>query len=149
MMAINMESSDIEREIEELSRQIEERRKLLSKEASLVDNEDMDKSFIRESVLENFGEKLSLESQTERENLEKKEPVIEKASLPIKKKGHYLDNLPEEITTRINDLISKIPIRGLRKTIKEAQNFDPASLDAFHDALTDKLYEELKRIKAI
>lgn len=149
MMAINMESSDIEREIEELSRQIEERRKLLSKESGLVGDEETDKGLIRESVLENFGEKLPLKSQTERQGIEEEKPTTEEVPLPAKKKGHYLDNLPEEITTRINDLISKIPDKGLKKTIKEAKNFDPASLDAFHDALTDKLYEELKRIKAI
>lgn len=148
MMAINMESSDIEKEIEELSRQIEERRKLLSKEKGVASNEETDKDLIRESVLENFGERLSPEPQME-ESLEEKDLIREEAPLPIKKKGHYLDNLPEEITTRINDLISKIPDRGLEKTIKEAQSLDPASLDAFHDALTDKLYEELKRIKAI
>jgi len=143
-----MESSDIEKEIEELSQQIEERRKLLSQERGLVTDEEIDKNLIYETVLESFGEKLPPQAPPVEEKIEKKDEAAE--ALPTKKAtGHYLDNLPEEVIVQINELISQIPQKGLRRTVKEAKNLDPASLDAFHDALTDRLYEELKKIKAI
>jgi len=58
---------------------------------------------------------------------------------------NYLINDPDEIKINVEKLIDMTFHRGVEKTVEEAQKFGPYVLDAYHDALTDKLYEELKK----
>ena len=50
---------------------------------------------------------------------------------------------------KVNALIDLIPKLGLFKTIARAKEQPAYILDAFHDALVDKLRDELKRQKLI
>ena len=61
----------------------------------------------------------------------------------------YLNDSPAETKLQVEKLIGSVFQRGIEKTVKEAKNADPFILDAFHDALVDKLHEELKRRKLI
>ncbi len=61
----------------------------------------------------------------------------------------YLKDSPEEIKQRVEYLISETFKKGIERTANDAQKFGPFILDAYHDALTDKLYEELQRRKII
>lgn len=63
----------------------------------------------------------------------------------------YMKNSPAEIAKQVGIYVDKVFQNGLTRTIGEVQkNFsDPFFLDAFHDALTDKLYEELKKRKML
>jgi hypothetical protein len=56
----------------------------------------------------------------------------------------YLDNLPLEVETHVSELVEKVFDRGLGKTIAEARKLPAFDLDAFHDTLTDKIYNQLK-----
>jgi hypothetical protein len=57
--------------------------------------------------------------------------------------GDYLDTLDEETVETINGLVGRLPELGLVKTIELAQSMNPFYLDVYHDALVNKLYEEL------
>jgi hypothetical protein len=61
------------------------------------------------------------------------------------------DSLPDyllaessQVKNKVEDLISMAFSRGIEASAKEAAKAGPFILDAFHDALTSKLYEELK-----
>ena len=56
----------------------------------------------------------------------------------------YLDNLSPESIKEVNRLIELVSEKGVKGAIAQAKNSNPFVLDAFHDALVDKLYEELK-----
>lgn len=57
----------------------------------------------------------------------------------------YAKNADEDAQERIERLLSLAFQIGIEKAASEAEKSDPFSLDAFHDALTDKLYQELKK----
>ncbi|PIU98663.1 hypothetical protein COS61_00160 [Candidatus Wolfebacteria bacterium CG03_land_8_20_14_0_80_40_12] len=57
----------------------------------------------------------------------------------------YLKDSPAEIKLQVEKLVDSVFHQGIEKTVKQANQAGPFILDAFHDALTDKLYEELKR----
>lgn len=59
----------------------------------------------------------------------------------------YLQNSSDEIKKQVNGWVEKVFQNGLARTVEEIKGKydDPFFLDAFHDALTDKLYDELKK----
>ena len=61
----------------------------------------------------------------------------------------YLKDSPEEIKLEVEQMVDAVFHEGLRKTLAKAKKSNPFVLDAFHDALTDKLYDELKARKLI
>ena len=61
----------------------------------------------------------------------------------------YLKDSPEEIKLEVEQMVDSVFHEGLRKTLAKAKKGNPFVLDAFHDALTDKLYDELKTRKLI
>lgn len=88
------------------------------------------------------------------------QPVIQKAGegtapAPTSVSGEdsvlpdYLKHSSPEIKLKVEKLIDSVFHEGLAKTAKEARKAGPFILDAFHDALTDKLYDELKKRKLI
>ncbi len=61
----------------------------------------------------------------------------------------YLKDSPDEVKIQVEKLVDLVFHQGIMKAVKEAQKSGGFVLDAFHDALTDKLYEELKKRKMI
>ena len=57
----------------------------------------------------------------------------------------YLDDLDPVDIEKVNALVDLIPKLGLKKTIEQAKSEPAYILDAFHDALVDKLHSELKQ----
>lgn len=57
----------------------------------------------------------------------------------------YLQNVSSEIKLRVEELVDSLFHQGIEKVISRARRASPFILDAFHDALTDKLHEELKK----
>lgn len=77
-------------------------------------------------------------------------PVVPaKPSLPKKDEEKflpdYLKEAPEEIKLKVEELIGEVFERGIKKTTQKALGYGPYFLDAFHDALVDKMLEELKK----
>jgi hypothetical protein len=61
----------------------------------------------------------------------------------------YLKELPAETKLQVAQLVDLTFHQGIEKVIARARRANPFILDAFHDALTDKLYEELKKRELI
>ena len=57
----------------------------------------------------------------------------------------YLLKESDEIKNRVEGLINLAFLKGIDLSAREAAKSGPFILDAFHDALTSKLYEELKK----
>ena len=58
---------------------------------------------------------------------------------------NYLADSPAEIKFQVEKLIDLAWHKGVMTAVKEARKKEPLVLDAFHDVLTDRLYEELKK----
>lgn len=61
----------------------------------------------------------------------------------------YLKDAPAEVKEKVENLISFTFRHGIEKGIKEASQAGAFVLDAYHDALTAKLHEELVKRKII
>ena len=133
-------STSLEAEIAELSRQIEVKRKQLESERGIVS----DREVVHETLVEDF---ISNETSTTNEqvglDLTQAKPVAQVTQTSAVGQS-YLDTLDDQSVAVINNLISLVPVEGIKKTIKQALTHPPFILDAFHDALVDKLYDELK-----
>lgn len=121
----------------------------------------MEKELIR--VSSEVSEKRNLPEHkdlSEKELIRKSlEPMIKQASTGASTSNHLiqndgqvfgdLNNLPAEAKIQVEKLISSVFNDGLAEGVKEAKKSDAFILDAFHDALTDKFYEEMKKRKLI
>lgn len=61
----------------------------------------------------------------------------------------YLQQEPAEIQLKVEELVEVAIHKGLEASITEAKKFGPFILDALHDTLTTKIYDELKSRKLI
>lgn len=146
-MSENIQSTAVlEAELNELSRQIAEKRNQLEASRGV-------KVEHREAIHEVVGKEVYGESyvppppppppaQSNQQANQNAQPV--KPTAPS-----YLDRLDPQSVAMINELIQALPKEGIKSVINRARNFTPFVLDAFHDALVDRLYEELQRSKLI
>ena len=119
----------IEKDIERLSKEIAEKRNLPEyKEVS-------ERELIKQTLQPLVKQAISDKEQATREEKETEETII----------PDYLKDSPPEIKLQVEKLIDSVFHQGIEKTVKEANQAGPFILDAFHDALTDKLYDELKK----
>lgn len=58
---------------------------------------------------------------------------------------NYLKKESPEVKLKVEELVGVAFSRGIDKAVEEARKSDPFILDAFHDVLTAKLYDELKK----
>lgn len=61
--------------------------------------------------------------------------------------GHlpnYLANASPEVKLKVEKLLDLALHHGIKRAADEARGMNHLEMDAFHDALTDKLYAELK-----
>lgn len=57
----------------------------------------------------------------------------------------YAQSVSPAVKLEIENLIDMVFTKGVQEAAKEATKSSPFILDAFHDALTDKLYPELQK----
>jgi hypothetical protein len=123
---------------------------------------------IEHTVLEKDIERLTVEIRAEKQPERVKEALKEAMArkiypekieeAPIKEKGGeappaggssvlpgYLQSSSKEIKLQVEKLLDFAWHHGIDSAVKEARKFGPFILDAFHDALTDKLYEEFQK----
>ena len=123
-------SSNIEAEIADLSRQIEAKRRLLETESGMVE----DKQVVA-AVVKVPAEDTSV-------------PILRPVSGNQSNQDgslSYLDSLDDQTKERVLEFVDKVFERGLGRTISEAKKLEALDLDAFHDTLTDRVYNELKK----
>jgi hypothetical protein len=116
-------SPQFESEVAQISMEIEERRNKLEKEAGIESHEQVAKEVIREAI-QRAAARAPTTSSEETDS--------------------YLDSASPEDAHHVNELIDLIYEKGLTEAVKEAQIRSPYILDAFHDALVEKLYNTLK-----
>jgi hypothetical protein len=128
-----------ENELLELSRQIEKKRHELESENNIIDKREVVKHVVSDVTNEDedSGDENKNESETKvRES---------KTDISREKTGSYIDSLDGETLNHIQNKINVVFEKGVKKGIKEAKkDFSPHELDAFHDLLVDRLYDELK-----
>lgn len=129
----NFEHSELEADIQRLSREIIEKKK------NPEYKDFSDKELIKETIRPIIN---STAKQAENGN---KMPFssAEKTFLP-----DYAIGLSDEEKLKVEKLIEAVFHNGL-KAITESQKNEASVIDAFHDALTDKLFEELKQKKIL
>ena len=137
-MAENLMGGNLESEIAELSRQIEEKKRALESQSGIIRE---NKELLAESVAENFYPQAGRDET----------PIFSAQNSPSTSSGaaavppaDYLDTLPPEKVETLNTYIAMIPQAGIRTTIKRVITEVPFIIDAFHDALVTRLYDELK-----
>lgn len=123
--------SNLEQEIALLEREIQSKRQELEKKSGMVIES-------REALHHLVGEKLGKSTPSPGPS------TTAQAPSPSSGAASYLDNLDPASVAKVNDLIGKVSKQGIAKTIEEARRAEPFILDAFHDALVDKLHGELK-----
>ncbi len=124
------EGANIEAEIAALSQQIDAKRAELARErGGTIES--------REVLHTIVGEQLGHTS-----------PPLAQTPAPspttISPSHSYLDGLDPDEITAVNTLIDMVMTKGLSQAVAKAKESSPLILDAFHDALTDKLQAELK-----
>lgn len=116
------------------------------------------------SVLEADIERLSKEIAEKREELERHgfsgREMVKKVIAPMMQSQaavnaptqprddntvlpDYLYTASPEVKLHVEELIDRVFHKGIDATVQRARRAHPMVLDAFHDALTDKVYEEL------
>lgn len=129
----NFEHSALEADIERLSREVKEKRNL-PEYKGLPERELIKQTF--QPLIRPRAPAAPL--------VAKPAPSTEETILP-----DYLKDSPAEIKLQVEKLVDAVFHQGIEKTVKEANRAGAFVLDTFHDALTDKLYEELKKRKLI
>lgn len=61
----------------------------------------------------------------------------------------YVENMPPEVKIKVEELIDVVFHQGIEKAAEMAKQENAFVLDALHDTLADKLYEELEKRKII
>ncbi|MEK7593334.1 MAG: hypothetical protein AAB464_01275 [Patescibacteria group bacterium] len=125
----NFEHSALEADIERLSKEIGEKKNLL--EYKKITERELIKRAIQPMIKSN-------------QPIQPASSGTQSQILP-----DYLASASDEIKFQIEELVDSLFHQGIKKVIKRAQRASPFILDAFHDALTDKLHEELKKRKLI
>ena len=131
----NFEHSILEADIERLSKEIAEKRNLL--EHKNLSERELIKQTLHPLIKPTTNDRRPTTDNNQR-------PTTKNQILP-----NYLKDSPLEIKFQVEKLVDSVFHQGIEKTIKEAKDAGPFILDAFHDALTDKLHEELKKRKLI
>lgn len=142
------ERGAVEAEIAALAQKIEEKRRLLEAEHGVVEEKELVRQAIGEKISEALGQASSAAQVAAEPSAAL--PVSSATPAPSAQSGPtYLDTLDDDTVRKINALVEQVFTLGLQKTIKTVVEEDPFVLDAFHDALVDKLYAELKKHKVV
>ncbi|HNZ55243.1 MAG TPA: hypothetical protein PKN73_00760 [Candidatus Paceibacterota bacterium] len=132
-------SQAIEAEIAQLQKMIEVKRNQLEAQSGIVEEKELVRSAIQEMITE------SAETDSK---AALSQPVVA-AKTKVVPTGNasgasYLDRLDDESAVKLNAYIAEIGQHGIVRTLNKVVAEEPFIIDAFHDVLVDKLYEELK-----
>ena len=128
-MSEGLSDNIIEREIADISKEIEAKRDVLEKEHGIIEEKEVVRRVVAGKI---HGDKAA--------------PMDSQMQISPKKDDtkSYLDSMDEESIERVNTLLSTLDSNGIKKAIEEAKKEEAFILDAFHDLLVDRIFEELK-----
>lgn len=118
----------LEADIERLSKEVKE------KKSQPQFQNFSDKDFVKQSVA------TTITSSTSNFSVQQDFDKIEQEVLP-----NYMKEASPELKLKVEELVELVFKKGIISAAQEAQKYGPYVVDAFHDAITDKLYEELKK----
>jgi len=121
---MSVEHSALEKDIERLSKEIRERKEL---SANLRTSD-------RDALQSVLAQRIQSQALTSEEPATPGNDV-----LPL-----YLQKESPEIQLKVEEIIDVAFHKGIDASISEAKKYGPYILDAFHDTLTSKLYDELR-----
>lgn len=119
----------LEAEIAELQKKIDEKKNILESQGGIIE----EKELVSEAIEELFIRPVA----------DSKQPTANNSSVNVVENSSYLENLDPQTTESITILIERIPQVGIAKVVAEASLGNPYLIDVLHDALVDRLYEEL------
>ncbi len=96
---------------------------------------------VREAI-KNLEDKSRFESQ---EALPSESDAQERGAPGTDKVPEYAKNEPPEIQAQIEELVTLALNKGIEAANRKARTYPPYIVDAFHDALTGVVYQELKQ----
>lgn len=134
-MVEHLSDNVLEAEIAELNREIASKRRELEAKQGMVSE--------RGALHEVIAEKLDVSSADVaalRQELKTSTAGNQNSNANT---AGYLNSLSDDQIEVVNNLVNMIAKKGINKAVTEAKKLDPFLLDAFHDALVDKLYDEL------
>ncbi len=124
--------NNLELEIAQLQQKIEEKKNLLEQQGGIVEEKELVSSALNEMFTGSTGATPNVGA------------TVSSSSQPVSDMGtSYLDNIDEQTAETISLLIQKLPTIGIVKVVAEAELAGPYLVDVLHDALVDKMYEEL------
>jgi len=133
--------NNLEQEIADLQKMIEAKRDELEKQGGIVEEKDL----VRQSVREMFlGQATPPANQAPLSQPVSSSPASPVSTSTVASDGSYLDYLDDQSAEAVNSLVAQIATKGIASVVAEVANKEPFITDAFHDALVDKLYDELK-----
>ncbi|OGY68196.1 MAG: hypothetical protein A3H63_00020 [Candidatus Harrisonbacteria bacterium RIFCSPLOWO2_02_FULL_45_10c] len=121
---MSVEHSALEKDMERLSKEIRERKE---SSANLRTSD-------RDALQSVLAQRIQSQALTPEEPAAPENDV-----LPV-----YLQKESPEIQLKVEELIDITFHKGIDASISEAKKYGPYILDAFHDTLTSKLYDELR-----
>jgi len=127
----NISSSALEAEIAALQQKIESKKNQLEVASGIIE-ETGGKELLDQAVRELFTSSHSTAESTPA-------PIVASP-----KSASYLDRLDDETATTVGQLVEQMSTAGIAKTVATAEALGPFALDALHDLLVDRLYEELR-----
>lgn len=123
---------NLELEIAQLQQKIEEKKNLLEQQGGIVEEKELVSSALNEMFTGSTGATPNVGT------------MASSSSQPVSDTGKsYLDNIDDQTAETISLLIQKLPTIGIAKVVEEAEVSGPYLVDVLHDALVDKMYEEL------
>ena len=133
--------NNLEQEIADLQKMIETKRDQLEKDGGIVEEKDLVRQSVREMFLDATEPKVGQTVFSQNSSAVTSTPATSQTASIT---GSYLDYLDDQTAEVINNLVAQIGTKGITAVINEVSAKEPFVVDAFHDALVDKLYDELK-----
>ncbi|MBI5139908.1 MAG: hypothetical protein HZA94_00435 [Candidatus Vogelbacteria bacterium] len=137
-MSEDFSKNSIEAEIAELSQKIVEKRKQLESKSGVVEERELPRSAIGEQL----GQAVVSPPSTSVASSSQPKPGM--VSFDPAGGKSYLDYLSDESREIVTSLVSIAFDKGINEAIKVAEAQEPFILDAFHDVLRDKVFQEMK-----
>ncbi|MEI6296872.1 MAG: hypothetical protein WCO84_04480 [bacterium] len=125
----------IEAEIAELTKRIQEKRKVLEEQNGIIEEKDLIRSAVAEGISSSPSSQTSSSSQ---------KTTVTTKSTEQKTDISYIDTIDPKTGEEVNRLIEIAFTKGIEAAFSEVSKDEPYVVDAFHDVLVDRLYEDLK-----
>lgn len=135
--------NNLEAEIAELSKEIEVKRRILAEQKGVVE-EGSEKELVRDALRERIMAATTT-SATSDDDKSDDQVIAARPTTSTAPSRDYLENLDQATIIQVNELIGELAHHSLDTVIRKAVKAPAHILDAFHDTLVNRLYDDLKK----